>query len=148
MEDNVDRDLVHERVESALQVTDPGFGNFFLQRFLGLEISYGDESCTVHVPTSTYMHNPQGWLHAGVIATAADISMGHLCHRELSTAVTLDMDLKFMRPISGPARCVARFLKKGRTVVQLESRVLDEDDRLCAHATATWFRLPDEKDNA
>ena len=138
----MDRDLIERRLEDALQLDPPTFGAFFLQRFFGLEISYGHGTCTVTIPTADYMGNPQGTLHGGIIALAADISMGHLCHRELSTAVTLDMGLRFLRPINGPATCTARFLKPGRTVVNIQSEVTDEEGRLCAVASATWFRLP------
>jgi acyl-coenzyme A thioesterase PaaI-like protein len=33
-------------------------------------------------------------MHGGVITTAMDVSMGHLCHRFLSTAVTIEMNLR------------------------------------------------------
>jgi acyl-CoA thioesterase len=141
----MDEAMIRTRLDDGLAATEPDFGSFFLLRFFGFEVSYGDDTCTVRVPTSSYMHNPQGSLHGGVIAMAADISMGHLCHHVLSTCVTLDMDLRFIRPITGPARCEASFLKKGRTVVNLESRVYREnDDKLAAVANATWFRVPAE----
>lgn len=138
-----DSDIVLDRVEQALGLYPGDFDRFFLLRFLGLEVSYGPGSCTVTLPTSPYMSNPQGTLHGGIIALAADVSMGHLCHRELSTSVTLDMNLRFLRPVTGPARCEARFLKPGRQVVHLVSEVYAPDDRLAAVATATWFRLPE-----
>ncbi len=141
----MDEPTIRDRLEQGLQETEPDFGAFFLLRFFGFEVSYGDDTCTVRIPTSSYMYNPQGSLHGGVIAMAADISMGHLCKHALSTCVTLDMDLKFIRPVTGPARCEARFLKKGRAVVNLESRVYrEDDDKLAAVVTATWIRLPDE----
>lgn len=144
----MDEALLRERLEAGLAERDPAFGAFFLLRFFGLQVSYGEGTCTVHIPTAEYMGNPQGSLHGGVIAMAADISMGHLCNAQASTAVTLDMDLKFLRPVRGPARCEARFLKRGRKVIQLESRVYTDDDKLAAIATGTWFRLPDEKDGS
>ncbi len=139
----MDAGRIRERLEEALQETEPRFGSFFLLRFMGLEVEYGDEVCTVSVPTSAEWFNPQGTsLHGGALTIAIDISMGHLCERFLSPCVTLDMDIKYLRPITGPVRCEATFLKKARTVVTVQSRVLDEDDRLCAFATGTWFRLP------
>jgi acyl-CoA thioesterase len=120
----MDEALIRTRLDEALAETEPDFGRFFLLRFFGFEVHYGNDTCTVRIPTSSYMNNPQGSLHGGVIAMAADISMGHLCNHALSTAVTLEMDLKFIRPVAGPARAEARFLKKVRTVVNLESRVV------------------------
>jgi acyl-CoA thioesterase len=138
----MDEALIRERLDAAMKETEPDFGAFFLLRFFGFEVSYGEGTCTVEIPTADYMGNPQGSLHGGVLATAIDVSMGHLCHRELSTAVTLDIDIKFLRPVNGPARCEARFLKRGRQLIQVESRVHNEQDKLAAVATGTWFRLP------
>lgn len=144
----MDVKLVHERISEALSISKAEFGNFFLLKFLGFEVTYGDDVCTVYVPTAEHMLNPQGTLHGGIIATAVDISMGHLCNHVGARAVTVDVGIKFLRPLTGPVWCVARFLKRGRTLHQMESRVLDEDGRLCAHATATWFRVPDLGDGS
>jgi acyl-CoA thioesterase len=125
--------------------TDPAqeFGNFFLTRFLGLEISYDDEAqtCSVVLPYAPHLCNPQGSVHGGVITTAMDISMGHLCHRFISTAVTIEMQLRFFRPLGGTGRIEGRILRPGRRIVHLESRLYDEHDRLAASAAATWHRL-------
>jgi uncharacterized protein (TIGR00369 family) len=56
---------------------------FFLARFLGLEISYGDEVCVVEIEVRDFMFNPQGSLHGGVIAFALDVAMGHLIKRSI-----------------------------------------------------------------
>jgi acyl-CoA thioesterase len=80
-------------------------------------------------------------VHGGVIAIAMDISMGHLCHRFLSTAVTVEMQLRFFRPLTGPGRIEGRLLRPGRRLVHLESRLFDEQQRMAAFATASWHRL-------
>lgn len=119
------------------------FGNFFLSRFLGLDISYDDDAqtCQVVLPYAPFLCNPQGSVHGGIIATAMDISMGHLCHRFLSTAVTIEMQLRFFRSLSGTGRIEGRLLRPGRRLVHLESRLFDEHDRLAAFATSSWHRL-------
>jgi uncharacterized protein (TIGR00369 family) len=119
------------------------FGAFFLARFLDLGISYDDDArtCTVLLPYAAHLTNPQGSVHGGILATAMDISMGHLCHRFLSTAVTIEMDLRFFRPLTGTGTCRAALLRAGRRIVHLESRLTDEQDRLVALATGSWHRL-------
>ena len=119
------------------------FGNFFLSRFLDLRISYDDEArtCSVVLPYAPFLCNPQGSVHGGIIATAMDISMGHLCHRSLSTAVTIEMQLRFFRPLTGTGHIEGRLLKPGRRLVHLESRLHDEHDRPVALATSSWHRL-------
>jgi len=137
----MDEALTRERFEHALEHHRPVFGEFFLARFLGLEVTYGDQTCRVDVPAGDYLYNPQGSLHGGVIAIAMDVSMGHLNHRFLRTGVTLEMKTQFLRPVTGPCWCEARFTKTGRRVVFSESKLYDDRDRLCAVATATWMLL-------
>ena len=132
-----------ERARAAAADPASEFGNFWLSRFLDLGISYDDEeqTCQVLLPYAAHLCNPQGSVHGGVIATAMDISMGHLCHRFLSTAVTIEMQLRFFRPLAGPGRIEGRLLRPGRRIVHLESRLFDEQERLAAFATASWHRL-------
>lgn len=139
----MDASLARERFETAVREHEPAFERFFLARFFGLEVAYDDasETCTVDLPYGDYLNNPQGSLHGGVIVTAMDVSMGHLCHRYLGTGVTLEMKTQFLRPVRGPSRCQARFLKKGRRIVFLTSTLTDEGGRPCAVATATWSLL-------
>jgi uncharacterized protein (TIGR00369 family) len=139
--------LARQRFEEALSTQEPAFERFFLARFLDLQIGYGDgssddeECCRVALPVADYMNNPQGSLHGGIIALVMDVSMGHLCHRFLSTAVTLEMKLQFLRPVKGDCIAVGRFLKKGRRVVYIESRLTNEAGKLASVANATWQRL-------
>lgn len=132
-----------DQARSAAGDSNQEFGNFFLSRFLGLDISYDDaqQSCTVVLPYAAHLRNPQGSVHGGIIATAMDISMGHLCHRYLSTAVTLEMNFRYFRPLEGTGRCVANILRAGRRIVHLESRLTDESGRLVAFAVGSWHRL-------
>lgn len=143
----MDAAVARERFETALREHEPVFERFFLARFFGLEVGYDDESetCTVRMPYDDYMNNPQGSLHGGVLATALDISMGHLCNRFLRTGVTLEMKTQFLRPVLGPSRCEARFIKKGRRIVFTESTLFGTEDKPCATATATWMLLPEER---
>ncbi|MGH8868798.1 MAG: PaaI family thioesterase [Actinomycetes bacterium] len=142
-DDGVDHDLVRTRVDDALATSRPDFGAFFLFRLLDLSITYDDDaqSTCIELPYADFLGNPQGSLHGGVITTVMDISMGHLCHRYLGTAVTVEMQTRFFRPVTGPSRCEGRLLRAGRRIVHLESRLYDEHGRLAASATATWHRL-------
>jgi uncharacterized protein (TIGR00369 family) len=131
------------RAAAASAEARPEFGAFFLARFLDLDISYDDQArtCTVVLPYAGHLCNPQGSVHGGVIATAMDVSMGHLCHRFLSTAVTVEMNLRFFRPLTGRGRCTAGILNAGRRLVHMESRLTDDDGRLVAFAAGSWHRL-------
>jgi uncharacterized protein (TIGR00369 family) len=135
-------DVAARAAQAAAQAR-PEFGAFFLARFLDLDISYDDEArtCTVVLPYAGHLCNPQGSVHGGVIATAMDVSMGHLCHRFLSTAVTVEMNLRFFRPLTGEGSCTAAILNGGRRLVHMESRLTDDAGRLVAFAAGSWHRL-------
>ncbi|GAA1141878.1 PaaI family thioesterase [Ornithinicoccus hortensis] len=119
------------------------FGDFFLSRFLGLQIGYDEaaRSCTVVLPYATHLTNPQGSVHGGIITTAMDISMGHLSRHFLSAAMTIEMQLRFFRPLTTTGTCTATFLREGRRIVHIESRMTDPDGREIAHGVGSWHRL-------
>ena len=137
---DMDEEQVRRRFEAAMGSYTQDFGTFFIVRLLGLELDYPDEACVVSFPVDDFLYNPQGSYHGGMLATVMDISMGHLIKRTTGLAgITLEMKSQYLRPLtSGPARCEGRFLRRGRSVSFLESRVVDANARLVAHATATW----------
>jgi acyl-CoA thioesterase len=142
----VDEDAARRAFEDARRTRRPDFGTFFLARFFGLDISYTDDACIVQVPVRDFMFNPQGSLHGGVIAFALDVSMGHLVkHTHGRAGITLEMKTQYLRPaLSGRVRCEGRFLRPGRSINYLESRMTAEDGKLLALATSTWHLLPEK----
>lgn len=139
----MNKDAARARFDQALTEHEPQFEKYFLARFFGLQFSYlEDERCIVEVPVEDYMFNPQGTLHGGVIGFILDVSMGHLCKHFLGPAVTLEMKTQFLRPVDrGRIRCEASFLKKGRGIVSMESRIFDQNEKLLAIGTSTWHRI-------
>jgi uncharacterized protein (TIGR00369 family) len=129
-------------LDRALSDPNQAFGSFFLSRFLGLRVSYEPEKCIVEFDAAKPLFNPQGSLHGGVLATAMDISMGHLLHRTEDAGSTLEMKLQYLRPVTaGIVRCEASFLRKGRSISFLHSQAKDENGELIAYATSTWKLL-------
>lgn len=118
------------------------FGSFFLLRLLGMAVTYEDEACTVGFDAVPPLFNPQGTLHGGVLATAMDISMGHLLNHTAGPGSTLEMKVQYIAPVThGPVRCRATFLRRGRSLSFLQSHAARADGALVAHATATWRLL-------
>lgn len=118
------------------------FGSFFLSRLFGMTISYDVDACIVSLEVKPYMFNPQGSLHGGVVATALDISMGHLLKHQLGAGATLEMKVQYFAPVrSGSVKCRASFLKKGRKTFFLQSSATDGSGETVAHATSTWKQL-------
>ena len=121
------------------------FGSFFLARLLGMTVSYEAEACTVAFDAAPPLFNPQGTLHGGVLATAMDISMGHLLNHVAGPGATLEIKVQYMAAVTaGVVRCRATFLRRGRSVSFLQSHATGPDGALIAYATATW-RQPSAK---
>jgi uncharacterized protein (TIGR00369 family) len=142
----MDETAARQAFDTALATHKPAFETFFLARLLGLEISYPDDRCVVELPVRDFLFNPQGSLHGGVIAIALDISMGHLIHHSTAgrAGITLEMKVQYLRPATeGCVRCEGRFLRRGRSISYMESRMTGPDGRLLAMATATW-QMPRE----
>jgi uncharacterized protein (TIGR00369 family) len=73
------------------------------------------------------------------MASAMDISMGHLVNKVAGPGATIEMKVQFMRPVlQGKVTCEGRFIKRGRSLSFMESRLTGEDGKLAALATATW----------
>tara|TARA_B100001564_G_scaffold328914_1_gene312990 strand:+ start:1069 stop:1521 length:453 start_codon:yes stop_codon:yes gene_type:complete len=118
------------------------FGSFYLSRFLGFKISYINDICVVKFEAKTPMFNPQGTLHGGIIATAMDISMGHLLHQTTGSGATLEMNVKYLLPIKAEnVKCEGSYLKKGKTIGFLQSHMYRQDGKLAAYASATWIPI-------
>lgn len=136
----MDEDAAREAFRTALAGYAQDFETFFLARLLSLEFSYTDEVCKIRFPVRDFLFNPQGTLHGGVIACVMDISMGHLIKKSLgASGATLEMKLQYLAPLREPeARCEGRFLRKGKSICFLESRLWNHEGELAAVASSTW----------
>lgn len=134
--------LGREMLDRALADDRQEFGSFFLSRLLGFSVAYEEDTCSVSFEAVKPLFNPQGSLHGGILATALDISMGHLLHRNIGAGATLEMKVQYMAPVTaGLVRCEATFLRRGRTLSFLQSQATRADGQLVAHATSTWKQL-------
>ncbi len=108
--------------------------------------------------------------HGGVLMTMLDVAMAHAARSgagapasaagdgAASAAVdaagaavpsgshgpgvaTIEMKASFMRPAEGRLRALATLLDRTATLAFCEGRVIDDEGRLCAHATATFKYL-------
>lgn len=117
------------------------FGDFFLARLLGLEITYPGDACEVAFEAQDFMFNPQGSLHGGILATALDIAMGHLINRAGTPGTTLEMKIQYLAAMRhGRVTCRGEALRQGGTWF-LRAEARDQDGTLIAYATSTWKLL-------
>ena len=115
------------------------FGDFFLTRLLGLDITYDGEACEVKFAVHDFMFNPQGTLHGGMLTTALDVSMGHLLNRMAGPGATLEFKVQFFAAVRGGfVTCRAEMLRRGRSICFLQSTARNEAGESVALATSTW----------
>lgn len=117
------------------------FGDFFLTRLLGLDITFPGDACEVAFDVQDFMLNPRATLHGGIIATALDICMGHLINHHGTPGSTLEMKVQYLAPITkGRVVCRGEALRRGGTWF-LRAEARDADNTLAAFATSTWKLL-------
>lgn len=143
----IDESQARAHFENALDSHAQDFETFFLARFLGLSFEYlpadapdaEKDVCRLTFQVTDMLRNPQGSLHGGAMASAMDISMGHLVKKIAGPGATIELKVQFMRPVmNGTVTCEGRFTKKGRSLSFMESRLMGPDGKLAALATATW----------
>lgn len=143
----VDEAAARAHFEAALEAHEQVFERFFLARFLGLSFEYlpaeapdaEKEVCRLRFAVTDLLGNPQGSLHGGAMASAMDISMGHLVDKVAGPGATIEMKVQFLRPVGrGEAVCEGRFVRRGRSLSFMESRLWAPGGALAALATATW----------
>jgi uncharacterized protein (TIGR00369 family) len=115
----------------------------------GVEIVAEGRS-VVTMRVAEFHYNSLGSVHGGVIAALLDSACGAAVHSTLPAGwgfTSLDLTTKFLRPVTlecGLLRCEGTVVSRGRTTALGEARLLDERDRLLAHASSTCllFELP------
>tara|TARA_B100000767_G_scaffold220398_1_gene208694 strand:- start:151 stop:603 length:453 start_codon:yes stop_codon:yes gene_type:complete len=129
-------------LEDASSSDDQKFGSFYLSRLMGFNISYNLDTCEVSFNSIPPMFNPQGSLHGGIVATAMDVSMGHLLHQTTGSGATLEMNIKYLLPIFAECvTCKGSYLRQGKSISFLQSHMYKENGKLAAYASATWIPL-------
>ena len=119
-----------------------------IARLLGMDVESIDEGRVVFaVRTRPDFANPLGSTHGGICATLLDSVMACAVHTTLGPGVgytTLELKVNYVRAVpTDDRRLVATgtVVHSGRTTAIAEGRVVDEQDRLVAHATTTCIVL-------
>ncbi|WP_108461476.1 PaaI family thioesterase [Devosia naphthalenivorans] len=114
----------------------------FLVKALGISFSYDDATCTAEMQVHPWMGNLHGSLHGGVIALGLDTCMGHLLKMRVGPSATVETSIRYLRPVTeGRVKFVAEFLKRGKRLQVLQSKMLAESGEIAAFATASWVRV-------
>lgn len=103
----------------------------------------GDGLAVFTVVPAEFHYNPIGVVHGGLLATLLDSAMGCAVQTTLPEGTgytTLELKVNFVRAATdktGPLRCEAKVLHRGRRSATAEGRVVDAAGKLYAHATTT-----------
>ncbi len=123
------------------------YGEFPLRRFLGMELT-GDEAGIgiARVDIGPDHLNPNGVVHGAVLFALVDTAMGKATMSVVDEpgryCASIEVSLRFIRPaVAGALTATATVIKRGRSVVHLEARVLGDDDRLVGTAMGTFALL-------
>ncbi len=116
---------------------------------LGLELwAYAGGRAEVRIDLAAAHLNSWDVAHGGVLMTMLDVAMAHAARSAFGAdpdaapgVATVEMKTTFVRPGEGALRATAQLLHRSATLAFTEGRVVDDADRLCAHATATFKYL-------
>ena len=113
---------------------------------LGIDrVSFGDGKCTMKLEAGEQHANPMGTVHGGILCDLADAAMGMAFFTTCADGesfTTLELKINFVRPFwTGTLLAHGRVVSRGSTVGLTDCDVVDENDRLIAHATSTCMAL-------
>ncbi len=123
------------------------FGEFPLGRFLGMELSGNEPGVGLAQVVIGPEHlNPNGVVHGAVLFALVDTAMGKSTMSVIDEpdryCASIEVSLRFIRPaVAGRVTATATVVKRGRSVVHLESRVVEDGGRLVATAAGTFAIL-------
>ena len=123
------------------------YGDLPLKSYLGMEMT-GDEPgvgiATLDIGPEHL--NPNGVVHGAVLFALADTAMGKSTMSVIEEpgvyCASIEVSLRFIRPaVSGRMTATATVVKRGRSIVHLEARVVGDDERLLATSAGTFAIL-------
>ncbi|MDY6285945.1 MAG: PaaI family thioesterase [Lachnospiraceae bacterium] len=109
-----------------------------------ISCSWENLELTLQYDIATWMLNPAGIVHGGIISSGCDLAMGMLTRylKRRNDCVTVQMQMQFMRPVTGKGNFLvkAKSDKAGRNLYFMSARVYRSSDaELAALASAEFM---------
>ena len=107
-----------------------------------------EEQAIFTIEPAEFHYNPIGMVHGGVAATLLDSAAACAIQSTLPAGIgytTVELHVNYVRPITavtGLLRCIGQTIHVGRRMATAEARLIDENDKLYAHATTTCLIFP------
>jgi uncharacterized protein (TIGR00369 family) len=113
---------------------------------IGIEVlERGDGETVFKLEAEERHSNPMGTIHGGILCDLADAAMGMAFFSTLEEGesfTTLELKINYLRPFwTGTLLAHGKVISRGRTIGLTECRIVDDGDRLIAHATSTCMAL-------
>ena len=113
---------------------------------IGIEVvEAGGGACTMRMEAGEQHSNPMGTIHGGILCDLADAAMGMAFFSTLEEGdsfTTLELKMNYLRPFwTGKLVAHGSVISRGKSVGLTECRVVDDQERLIAHATSTCMTL-------
>lgn len=130
-----------ERIQKALAMNAPRAPIAALMDIRLLSVEFGVAQFEGH-PGEQHV-NPIGVVHGGFAATLMDAACWTAAQTTMNAGevpTTLELKVNYARailPATGRVACEGRVINRGGRMVLTESKVLDKDAKLLAHATST-----------
>ncbi|WP_431962448.1 PaaI family thioesterase [Nocardia sp. bgisy134] len=113
-------------------------------RLIGIRIDEVEKGyAAMSIQTQPDFSNPLGQVHGGIAATLLDSVMACAVHTTLPAGArytTLELKVNYIRAVAldaGRITAEGTVIHVGRTVATAQSKALDENGKLVAHATTT-----------
>lgn len=127
-------------------VSQPGQRVNPLFGFLGVAVrEINPDRAVLELPFRPEFLQGGGVTAGGVVAALADEAMAHVVLANLAPGertATIEMSTRYFRPaLKHALTATATLVNAGRRIMSAEAAVTDEDARLIAKASASFFRL-------
>jgi uncharacterized protein (TIGR00369 family) len=109
--------------------------------FLGFQfISAVDGQSVLHYEAQDAHMNSFKVTHGGALMTLMDVSMANAARsmESGSRVVTIELKSSFFHPAKGPLKAHGQLLHRTKSMAFMETKVMDAQNVLCAHATGTF----------
>jgi len=128
----------------VVKLNDLAEGSFW--KLVDMDVDYlEDGKAIVRIPVSQKHRQVYGQVHGGVIASMLDSAIAVVVNQQIGPdegANTVELKVNYLRAAMGNSlRAEAEIIKFGRTLIVADARCYDEDDRLLAYASGTYYRL-------
>lgn len=131
---------------SNIEKKQQGDFSTYLTAALHMERQLDQDSCTIKMPITPLIHNTGKNPHGGILAVLLDTVMGSLANSKCAegfAAVTTNLNIHYLAVATESfLHAEANILRQGKHTIVMEGHVIEQDGRLIASSTASFFIVP------